>query len=66
MSEIITAEEAARLRGVTGETIRRWCRDGWLTKARKAGKTWLLDKAELMAFEPPKPGPVTEGVGDDS
>ena len=62
MDVVIMAEEAAKLRGVTAETIRRWARIGWLKKARRVGRhTWLLDRAEVLAFEPPKPGPKKAG-----
>jgi excisionase family DNA binding protein len=57
MDEIITVEEGARLRGVTGETVRRWCREGVLKSARRAGRVWLISKSELLAYEPDPRGP---------
>ena len=57
MDEVLTAEEGAELRDVSGETVRRWCREGFLKTARKAGKVWLISKSELLAYEPPKRGP---------
>jgi len=57
MDEVLTAEEGAELRDVSGETVRRWCRDGLLKTARKAGRVWLISRAEVLDFEPPKRGP---------
>lgn len=57
MEQVVTAEEAAKLRDVSGETIRRWCRKGWLKSGRKAGKTWLISKSEVLDFKQPRRGP---------
>ncbi|MHC4088687.1 MAG: helix-turn-helix domain-containing protein [Planctomycetota bacterium] len=52
----ITVSEAAALLGVRPDMIRHWLRRGWLPKARKAGRVWLLDQEEVRAFQPPKVG----------
>lgn len=53
----VTAVEAAALRGdVTAQTVRRWCRDGWIKSARQSGKVWLLDRQEALDFVPPTVG----------
>lgn len=58
MGNDITVSEAASLRGLSVATVRYWCRqEGWLKSARKSGGTWLIDKDEVLAFVPPKPGP---------
>ena len=56
MNDTITVHEAAELRGVRTEKIRHWLRSGWIKSARKAGSVWLMDRAEVEAFEPPKRG----------
>ena len=61
--EIITVAEASELRNVMPSTIRFWIRRGWITSARKSGATWLMERAEVMAFEPPKPGPQPKEEG---
>lgn len=55
--QIVTVSEAAKLREVGPGVIRYWLRKGWLTSARKAGGTWIMSRAEVLDFEPPKPGP---------
>jgi len=57
MGDIITVKEGAELRGVSVAVIRYWLRSGWLKSGRKSGGTWLIDKAELLSFEPPARGP---------
>ena len=57
MEEIVTVAEVARIRGVHNDTVRRWCKEGWLKSAKKMGRTWVILKSEALAFEPPKPGP---------
>lgn len=58
LEDFVTVSEAAALRKASPETIRRWCRDGWLKGARHVGaRSWLVPRAELMKFEPPNPGP---------
>jgi excisionase family DNA binding protein len=56
MENMLTTAEAAKAKGVSQSTLARWCADGWL-KCYKVGKTWLVNKSELEAFEPPKRGP---------
>ena len=57
MEQYLTTEQAAKLKGVSQSSMARWCADGWLKRCVKVGKTWLIDKAELETFEPPKRGP---------
>ena len=56
MGRIVSASEAAKLRGVCGETVRRWARESWLSSARKSGRVWLVDLDEVMRFESPQLG----------
>jgi hypothetical protein len=56
MTTLVTTAQAAALRGdVTDHTVRRWCRLGWL-KARKYGKTWLVERSAALGFVPPSVG----------
>lgn len=54
-NDSITIIEAAALRNITARTIRRWCELGWID-ARQSGKVWLIDRASLINFTPPKRG----------
>ena len=56
MSEYVTVAEASKLAGVSHDTMRRWCADGWLSSAVKRGKTWFVLREEVLAFEQPRRG----------
>lgn len=49
----LTAGEAARIKGVTPQTITKACRAGRLP-CRRANGTWLIRRADLDAWEPGK------------
>ena len=60
--DMISASRAAKLRGgIHPETVRRWCRKGWIACV-KAGGHWKVSKSEVLAFDPPRPGPKRKGV----
>ena len=65
----MTVAEAAKAKGVSVQTVRRWCDDGWIDGASKHGRDWAVPRASVMAFKPPKPGrkpkPTDEGTDDD-
>lgn len=52
---LLTTAEAARLLGVTADTVKRYCVKG-LLPAQKLGKTWVIEASALKTFEPPAPG----------
>lgn len=49
--EILTATEVAVLRGVSVQAVTQACRTGRL-QARKAGGTWLIRRADALAWQP--------------
>jgi molybdopterin-binding protein len=62
MTELRLAE-AARLLGVSDDTVRRWIESGRLTSANDAAGRKVIDGAELAAFassiaDAPPPGPT--------
>lgn len=64
MNEDLTIEEAAQLRGVSKDTIRRQIRKGILRANKSAGRygeQWLIPKAQLNE-EPMQIQTVTQGV----
>lgn len=46
-----TTEEAGEYLGMDPSMIRRYCRQDKI-KAKKIGRDWLIEKAELDRFEP--------------
>jgi len=54
-SEMITTDEAARLRGTTGNAIRELIKRGKL-QARKMYGRWVLKRSDVLAFKSGKPG----------
>lgn len=51
IDEVVTAPEAARLKGVAESSIRRAIQDGRLPGSRK-GQTYLVRRADLDAWQP--------------
>ena len=45
----VTCAEAAKLLRVSKETVQKYCREG-LLKARKVGRQYLIDRADLDRF----------------
>lgn len=60
-NNLLTIPQAAIARGVSQSRIRYWIKRDWLAGVRKYGR-WLVDKDELLAFEPPSVG-WPRGVG---
>ena len=62
----ISTSEAAELKGVHRDTVWRWITNGWLIAEKSvpsvARSPWLLSRAEVLAFVPPRPG-WRKGVG---
>ncbi len=54
--EMITTEQAARLRGVSGSSIRELIQRGRL-RAKKMYGRLLVYRSEVMDFKKDKPGP---------
>ncbi|MGJ9460141.1 helix-turn-helix domain-containing protein [Oceanobacillus sp. CF4.6] len=54
---VIGVEEAAKILGLSPGTIKNYCAEGKI-KAKKIGKTWIIDKPELRIAnsEEPRPG----------
>lgn len=59
----ITVNEAARRASVDPKTVRRWYREGKLTKYVSGTGRVSIDEAELTAFIVPQPSPAVTGVG---
>ena len=63
--DLISTSEAAKLKGVHRDTVRRWINNGWITAEKSAPSVpkspWLLSRDEVLAFVPPRPG-WREGV----
>jgi len=58
MAEMLGVAEVAQRYGVSGATVRRWCRDRVLPNAQRVGaRTWGIPAKDLEGFIPPKPGP---------
>ncbi|MBC7933535.1 MAG: helix-turn-helix domain-containing protein [Rubrivivax sp.] len=61
MSELLlTAAQAAARLGVSGVTVRVWCKRGIFPRAilkeTEFGSGWLIPENDLKDFEPPKMG----------
>ena len=54
-----TVNEVAGLRNVSSSTVTYWCRQGWLDAEKASDGSWRIyaTRDELLAFEPPRPGP---------
>ncbi len=53
MGEKVAVREAARVAGVDGDTIRRWCDSGRLVHTRTAGNQRRIDLDDLEALVRP-------------
>jgi len=58
-----TPKEASLLKGITPRNIRQWIEKGWL-KSIYSGGVHHIAINELIAFEPPKPGPKVKRKGE--
>lgn len=63
MSDTLTAVEAAKMLGVTSQTIRRWLKDGAVSYIHTPGGRYLIPASEVVRLATPIPA---KGVaGDD-
>jgi excisionase family DNA binding protein len=58
--EYLTTPEASALSHKGESFIKRLCRDGRLSGAKKLGKTWLIPREALENYVPMKRGPRTK------
>jgi PTS system nitrogen regulatory IIA component len=49
LPEVLTAEQVARILGISVEHVRRWAADGTIP-ARKLGKSWRFSKSRIEAY----------------
>lgn len=55
-SEFISTEEAARRLGISQRRVRVLCETGRFPTARRVGRDWIINPAELKLVENRKPG----------
>ncbi len=53
-SEFGTAQDAARICGVTPNTVRKWVAQGKIVGVEKRGKAWRFDLAEIKRLRDSK------------
>lgn len=63
MEEWITQLEAANLRGVTLQVVNNWVRRGRVRSKEKYGKV-LVSRADVLAYQPTRPGRKVTKKGD--
>lgn len=49
-----SVEEAARILGVSEETVRRWCRRGKIPGVKRFGREFLIPRTSIDPENPPK------------
>ena len=62
-SKFGTALDAARICGVTPNTVRKWVAQGKIVGVEKRGKAWRFDLAEVRGFRNSKD--LTRSNGQD-
>ena len=74
MKQVYTVKDVAELLDVTGDTVRRWCRDGELEAAKLGSGGYRISRHALAAFWRERGGGALfadadaddEGVGGDN
>lgn len=65
MENLLNATQAADIVGVSKMTMAEWCARGYVPRAQKVGKTWIIPESSLHLIERPEMGrpPKENGNG---
>lgn len=50
MSDVYTSNEAGKILGILGATVRQYCLSGRI-RATKVGRDWIIEKQEIQRFQ---------------